>query len=109
MLHERLQFLRKELNLSQRQFALRLGLDPGYVSRILRGKSVPSERILLLIENLFHVNRKWLDCGEGPVFKDSALSKNRKELLDLIQTLDEEQIQAALAFLHYLQKEKKEA
>lgn len=105
MLHDRLKRLLAELGLSQRQFAMKLNLNPGYFSRIIQGKAVPPERILLLIESVFHVNRKWLDHGEGPIFEDSVLSKTRQQVLDLIKELDEEQVKAVLAFLQYLQQE----
>lgn len=103
MLHDRLKCLLTELDLSQRQFAMKLNLNPGYFSRIIHGKSIPPERILLLIESVFLVNRKWLVDGSGPIFKDSGLSKTRRQVLDLIRDLDEEQVKAVLAFLQYLQ------
>ena len=65
MLHQRLKTLLAELHISQRQFAMKINLDPGYFSRIIQGKVSPPDRILLLIENIFHVNRNWLEKGEG--------------------------------------------
>ena len=47
---------------------MKINLDPGYFSRIIRGKARPPERILLLIENVFHVSKKWLETGEGEIF-----------------------------------------
>ena len=51
MIHDRLKILLNELNISQRQFATKINLDPGYFSKIMRGKVNPPDRILLLIEN----------------------------------------------------------
>ncbi len=104
MLQDRLKYLLTELDISQRQFAMKIGMDPGYFSRIIRGKQEPTERFLLLVEGVFHVNKKWLESGEGPVFRDSGLSKTRKDVLALIEDLDEEQLKAVLAFLQYLRQ-----
>lgn len=104
MLQDRLKDLLAELDISQRQFAMKIGLDPGYFSRIIRGKQEPTERLFLLIEGVFHVNRKWLESGDGPIFRDSGLSKTRKDVLELIGDLDEEQLKAVLAFLQYLRQ-----
>lgn len=103
MLYQRLKYLLKELNLSQRQFALKLGLDPGYFSRIVQGKVTPPDRILLLIEGVFHVNGTWLRTGNGDPFTDKDVSPIKQEMLDMIDKLDDNEVKAVLSFLHYLQ------
>ena len=55
MICDRLKILLGELNISQRQFAMKINLDAGYFSRIMQGKVNPPDRILLLIENVFNV------------------------------------------------------
>lgn len=105
MINERLKTLIKELKLSQRQFALKIGLDPGYLSRILQGKSIPPERILLLIENVFSVNKLWLEKGEGEIFSYQGTSLAKKQILETIDTLDEQQIVSLRAFLKFLKEE----
>lgn len=104
MINERLKILLKRLGLSQRQFALRINLDPGYLSRILQGKVIPSTRILLLISSVFQVNRRWLETGEGEIFSTSDVSALKQQLLSTIDTLDDEQVKATLSFVKYLQE-----
>jgi transcriptional regulator with XRE-family HTH domain len=106
VLNERLRLLIEKINISQRQFAAKIELDPGYLTRILQGKSVPPDRILLLIESVFNVNRQWLDSGEGAVFKDEGITYAKKQLLDAIDTLDDDQIHAVSSFLEYLAAKK---
>lgn len=105
MTHIQLKLLIQELGLSQRQFAQKINLDPGYLSRILQGKSTPPERILLLIENTFHVNHAWLLTGEGSIFADGNVSPEKRKVLELIDTLDDGQLRAVTAFLQYLTDE----
>ncbi|MBR0598035.1 helix-turn-helix domain-containing protein [Sinanaerobacter chloroacetimidivorans] len=106
MLHERLVVLLKKLGLSQRQFANRINLDPGYFSRIIQGKTMPSKRILLLIENIYNVNMKWLETGEGEIFKNKNMTHKKAEILKIIDTLEKDQVNAVSSFLKYLQEEK---
>ena len=102
MISERLKILLKELGLSQRQFAIKINLDAGYISRIMQGKVNPPDRILLLIENVFNVNKNWLENGEGEIFCDKGISLLKKQTLEIIDTFNNEQIKAVLAFVHYL-------
>lgn len=102
MLCNRLKILLNELNISQRQFALKLNLDPGYFSRIVQGKTTPPDRILLLIESVFNVNRTWLESGEGDIFITQESSLVKKQVLEAINAMSEEQVQAVAAFVKYL-------
>ena len=102
MMHMRLKALIQKLGISQRQFAQEIHLDPGYLSRILQGKNEPPERILLLIEKTFHVNHDWLMHGQGHMFSSFDVLLKKQRVLELIETLDENQIQAVTAFLEYL-------
>lgn len=102
MIHERLKALLSALHLSQRQFAGKINLDPGYFSRIMQGKVIPPDRILLLIENVFHVNKTWLETGEGEMFSTQSDSLEKTQLHDMIGTLNDEQVNAVCAFIRYL-------
>ena len=106
LIHERLKQLLEELNLSQRQFSRKINLDPGYFSRIVQGKVHPPDRILLLIENVFHINKNWLERGEGPIFADDGSSTIKKHLYELISQLTDEQANAVSAFIRYLTEDK---
>ena len=105
MINERLKLLLDELELSQRQFALKINLDPGYISRIIQGKVTPPDRILLLIEKVFSVNRLWLETGEGEIFSIERSTLARRQLLQMVEVLDEAQIKAVKVFIKYLQEQ----
>lgn len=107
MINERLKILLKELDISQRQFALKINLDPGYFSRIIQGKVQPPTRILLLIENIFNVNKEWLEYGKGEIFFNDKLSLTKKQILESIDLLNDEQVNAVSSFIKYLTDSKK--
>lgn len=104
MICERLRILLKELGLSQRQFAMKINLDAGYLSRIIQGKVNPPDRILLLIENVFNVNKDWLENGTGEMFSNQGISLAKKQVLESIDTLNDEQVRAVSSFIKYLTK-----
>lgn len=102
MICDRLKTLLNELNISQRQFAIKIHLDPGYFSKIMQGKVNPPDRILLLIENVFHVNKSWLETGEGEIFSNQGISLAKKQVLESIDSLTDEQVNAVSSFIKYL-------
>ena len=102
MICERLKILLNELNISQRQFAIKINLDPGYFSRIIQGKVNPPDRILLLIENVFNVNKDWLENGQGEIFSNQGISLAKKQVLESIDSLSDEQVNAVSSFIKYL-------
>ncbi len=102
MIHERLKILLKKLSISQRQFAISINLDPGYFSRIIQGKVTPPDRILLLIENVYNVNKDWLEHGIGEIFSNQGVSLAKKQVLESIDSLNDEQVNAVSSFIKYL-------
>ncbi len=72
--NQRLKFLIKELNLTQKDFAHRLGIQPGSLSDILRAKGGMGISMAVkykLKESLF-VNLSWLETGEGDPFLENG-------------------------------------
>ncbi len=104
MLCDRLKILLQELGISQRQFAMKISLDPAYFSRIVNGTVTPPSRILLLIESVFGVNKQWLEEGHGEIF-DHGASLAKRQLLELINTLDDGQVKMVSAFVRFLKEE----
>lgn len=104
MVPTNLKLLIETLNLSQRQFATKLNLDAGYLSRILNGKSEPPERILLLVESVFDVDGDWLRTGKGDMFKENGLTPLKRELLYTVDSLNQEDAQAVLDFALFIKE-----
>lgn len=68
--NQRLKFIISELNLSQKDFAYRLGIQPGSLSDILRAKGglKISASIKYKLSQSLHVNIDWLENGTGEPF-----------------------------------------
>lgn len=69
-MRERFKELRKELKLTQQEFADKLGTSRGNIGSYEVGKSAPSDAVISLICKTFHVNEDWLRNGNGEMFEE---------------------------------------
>lgn len=69
-MNERIKRLRKELKLTQQQFADKIKVKRNTVATYEMGRSVPSDSAISLICKTFHVNEDWLRNGNGEMFEE---------------------------------------
>jgi transcriptional regulator with XRE-family HTH domain len=86
-LGERIKSIRKECDLSQKDFGERINISDGHISAIEKNKTKPSERLIQLICLNFGINEKWLRTGEGAKVK--ANPQPGVTLNSLIRNADE--------------------
>ena len=77
---ERLKTLRKALNLSQQEFADKLGVKRGTISNYEIGRNEPIDAVISLICLTFNVNENWLKTGSGEMFFSQTSSEEIAEL-----------------------------
>lgn len=70
-MNERLKKIRKTLDLTQQEFANRIGIARGNIASYEVGKNSISDAVISLICREFCVNEKWLRYGEGDMFNSS--------------------------------------
>ena len=101
---ERLRELRSALNLTQQEFADRIGIKRGTVANYELGRNEPIDAVVSLICREFHVSEDWLRNGNGDMFekldRDQAITEFaagiladepdsfRKRLISALATLD---------------------
>jgi len=66
-IHERIRKIRKSSYLTQAQFAERLGVTRGHISKIETGPAVPSASLIEQICKEFWVSITWLRDGKGNI------------------------------------------
>ena len=69
-LGSRVKLLRKQLNLSQEAFGLKLGVTGAGISKIENGLRNLTEQMIILICKEYNINESWLRFGEGEMFKE---------------------------------------
>ncbi len=67
--NQQIRRLRKELDITQQEFAERIGVSRANIGKYETGISEPSAAVLSLICREFNVNEEWLRTGEGEMFR----------------------------------------
>lgn len=85
-MHERLKKLRKALDLTQQEFADRIGSKRNTVAKYETEANTPSAAVVSLICREFNVNEDWLRDGIGDMFlptdRNADIAKLTKQLLN---------------------------
>ena len=84
-MYTRIKELRKMLNITQKEFATKIGLKPSTLSDIEHNNCGISERVIIAICAKFHVNENWLRTGKGNVFIEE--DKKFNEFFELYKNL----------------------
>lgn len=84
-MNKRIRQLRKALNLSQKDFAAKIGLKQNAISYMEKDGSTVTEQNIKTICAQFSVNEDWLRTGSGSMFLDN--DKKQKEFFDIFNGL----------------------
>lgn len=119
---DRIKKIRKELDLTQQEFADRIGIARGNIAAYEVGKNAPSDSVISLICREFSVNENWLRTGEGDMFmelsRDEQIEKFignllqgeedsfKRRLISGLAALDENGWKVLEDFLDSIQKKK---
>ena len=69
---DRIRRIRRDLDLTQQEFADRLGVKRGTIANYELGRNEPIDSVVSLICREFGVNEEWLRNGAGEVFVPDA-------------------------------------
>lgn len=84
-MNARFKELRRELKLTQEEFANKMNLSRSYINLIEMGKKVPADRTIKDICREFGVREEWLRDGTGEMFIPKSKDEEISELLADIQ------------------------
>lgn len=65
---DRIRKLRRMLDLTQQEFADKIGMKRNTVANYETGRNEPSASVISLICRVFNVNEEWIRTGEGEAF-----------------------------------------
>lgn len=71
-MNERLKKLRKELDMTQQEFADKIGIKRNSLANYETGRNTPIDAIIVSICREFNVNENWLRTGEGEMFVEMS-------------------------------------
>lgn len=84
----RIKELRKDLQLSQVEFASNLGVTNAHISKIEKGGTVPSEALIKLISKEYGVSEWWLKTGKPPIYVYEVEEKTEEQLTRSLDTFN---------------------
>lgn len=84
-MNSRIRELRKTLNLSQKDFAEKIGLKQNAISYMEKKGSTVTEQNIKTICSQFNVNENWLRTGQGEIF--FKYDKKHKEFFTIFDSL----------------------
>ncbi len=69
-IHERLKYLRQQLNLTTRAFGASINMSGGAITNMEKGTRNVTERTIRDVCREYNVNSDWLINGTEPIFED---------------------------------------
>ena len=96
-MNERLKYIRKCLNKTQKEFGGALGVSRDTYASYETGRVIPSDTFIQLLCSVFNVSEEWLRNGKGDIF-----IKTKRNILDELVTahgLNEREKAIVAAFL----------
>ena len=95
-MNERLKKLRKELDITQQEFADRIGISRGNIGAYEVGKNAISNAVISLICREFNVNEKWLRFGDGEMFIELSRSDEIAQFVGQLMTEEDDSFKKRL-------------
>ncbi|MGI5894997.1 MAG: helix-turn-helix domain-containing protein [Candidatus Merdivicinus sp.] len=105
---DRIKEIRKSLNLTQQQFAERIGSVQNTITGYETGRRIPSNQAIQLICREFNINESWLRTGEGEMFAAVDPDEEFAKMMVEIQVSNDDFIISALKAYWELPEEHKE-
>ncbi len=98
-INNRIQHVRKSLNMTQKAFSKKLGIGQSTIASIENGTNNPSKQLIHNISREFNITVNWIKTGKEPIKKS-----NEKILEEAINKIGE-YTAAEKAFLNMLEKQ----
>lgn len=119
---DRIKKIRKELDLTQQEFADKLGIKRNTVATYESGRNEPIDAVISLICREFNVNEEWLRTGNGEMFIERSRDEQiatfvgnilekesdsfKRRFIAMLSALDESDWETLEKIVKMMQKEK---
>ena len=84
MIGDNIRALRELKNMSRREFGEALYVSQDVINNLERNRVAPTELMIKCICDTFHVNREWLETGEGEMFAPTTEQAETAKLIESI-------------------------
>ena len=84
MIGDNIRELRELKNMSRREFGEALYVSQDVINNLERNRVAPTDLMIKCICDTFHVNREWLETGEGEMFDKANQPDETAKLIESI-------------------------
>lgn len=106
---ERIAQVIEEAKVKKVQFAEKIGVDQSYISQLVSGKRMPSDRTIRDICNAYNVREQWLKDGIEPMRPDDAFGQELSNIWAEIEKADDTLVKAIVTSYWKLEEKDKAA
>lgn len=108
-INERIAWCVKDSNLTKTAFAEKINVSQSFISRLVSGEKVPSDRTIADICREFNISEIWLRTGEGDPHIQRDEDEEFLEVMEQIHMSDDELIKRIIKAYWFMEDDEKAA
>lgn len=108
-INERIAWCVKDSNLTKTAFAEKINVSQSFISRLVSGEKVPSDRTIADICREFNISELWLRTGEGEPHIQRDEDEEFLEVMEKIHMSDDDLIKRIIKAYWFMEDDEKAA
>lgn len=108
-INDRIAWCVKDSNLTKTAFAEKINVSQSFISRLVSGEKVPSDRTIADICREFNISELWLRTGEGEPHIQRDEDEEFLEVMEQIHMSDDDLIKRIIKAYWFMEDEEKAA
>ena len=108
-INERIAWCVKDSNLTKTAFAEKINVSQSFISRLVSGEKVPSDRTIADICREFNISELWLRTGEGDPHIQRDEDEEFLEVMEQIHMSDDDLIKRIIKAYWFMEEDEKAA
>jgi transcriptional regulator with XRE-family HTH domain len=108
-INERIAWCVKDSNLTKTAFAEKINVSQSFISRLVSGEKVPSDRTIADICREFNISELWLRTGEGDPHIQRDEDEEFLEVMEQIHMSDDDLIKRIIKAYWFMEDDEKAA
>lgn len=108
-INNRIAWCAKDSGLTKTDFAARINISQSFISRLVSGEKLPSDRTIADICREFNISEVWLRTGEGEPHMERDKDEEFLEIMEKINISDDDLIKRIIKAYWFLDDDEKAA
>jgi transcriptional regulator with XRE-family HTH domain len=108
-INNRIAWCVKDSGLTKTDFAARINISQSFISRLVSGEKLPSDRTIADICREFNISEVWLRTGEGEPHMERDKDEEFLEIMEKINISDDDLIKQIIKAYWFLDDDEKAA